>query len=95
MKIILTILVLIISTHADIPQHLTDARQLVQEIQQAQSEGTLLDVDNVEFNRYGGSWGSTYIRFADSENGIQPGNYQSLFTIRHTFTSAQLRLELE
>ena len=75
MKTIYALLILMLSVGATVPQHLADARQLVNEIQQAHSEGTLLDDDNVEFNRYGGSWGSTYIRFSDPENGIQPSNY--------------------
>ncbi len=64
-----------IASSAEVPAHLALGRQLVAQIQTAQAEGTLVDANNVEFNRYGGSWGSSYIQFADPINQVPPGNY--------------------
>jgi hypothetical protein len=60
------------------PAHLEQALQLVDEITAAQTVGVFTDEHGVPLNRYGGSWNSatdaSYIRFADLEANILPGN---------------------
>jgi hypothetical protein len=55
---------------AEVPAHLLQGRQLVAEIQAVQALGVLTDDNNIELNRYGGSWGETYIQFGDLENNL-------------------------
>lgn len=65
------------SATATEPLHLQMGRELVSQIQDSQANGVFTDPNqnNVEINRYGGSWGSTYIQFADPENDVLPGNF--------------------
>lgn len=60
------------------PAHLLNGVGLVEQIVEAQQNGIFVDENNVEINRYGGSWNSnsnpSYIRFGDPEQGILPGN---------------------
>lgn len=60
------------------PQHLTDALQLVDEINATHSLGIFEDDEGVEVNHYGGSWNSnsdpSFIRFFDEQQGILPAN---------------------
>ena len=60
------------------PAHLLNGIGLVEQIVEAQSNGIFFDENNVEINRYGGSWNSnsnpSYIRFGDPEQDILPGN---------------------
>ncbi|MCB1076506.1 MAG: hypothetical protein KDM64_01650 [Verrucomicrobiae bacterium] len=63
---------------ADTPQHYQAASMLIDQITFCQSQGVFVDGNGVALNRYGGSWNSnsnpSFIRFADPENGILPGN---------------------
>jgi hypothetical protein len=60
------------------PAHLINGLELVDQIVSAQENGIFVDQNNVEINRYGGSWNSatnpSFIRFADPEQGILPAN---------------------
>jgi len=60
------------------PAHLDAALQLADEIAAAQTVGVFTDAAGVPLNRYGGSWNSatdaSFIRFADLEAGVLPGN---------------------
>lgn len=60
------------------PAHLMNGIGLVEQIVEAQSNGIFFDENNVEINRYGGSWNSnsnpSFIRFGDPEQNILPGN---------------------
>lgn len=64
--------------HSQSPAHHEGAVRFVDEITSYQAAGILLDGNGVSLNRYGGSWGSSsnpsYIRFADPDQGILPGN---------------------
>ena len=60
------------------PAHLLNGIGLVEQIVEAQSAGIFVDENNVEINRYGGSWNSnsnpSYIRLGDPDQDILPGN---------------------
>lgn len=70
--------VLTTTVFAQPADHLGAALQLLDEITTAQSLGIFADEDGVPLNRYGGSWNSatnaSFIRFADVEGGVLPGN---------------------
>ena len=66
------------ATHAQTPPHFNAAVELLDEITSCQNLGIYTDANGVSLNRYGGSWTSktdpSFIRFADLDNGILPGN---------------------
>lgn len=66
------------SVQAQVPPHLENAVELLDQITSYQADGIYSDQNGVSINRYGGSWNSnsdpSFIRFADPDNGILPGN---------------------
>lgn len=60
------------------PLHLLNGLELVEQILDVQHQGIFVDANQVEINRYGGSWNSandpSYIQFQDLQQGILPGN---------------------
>ena len=60
------------------PAHLVNGIELVEQIIETQSGGIFVDENNIEINRYGGSWNSnsnpSYIQLGDPDQDILPGN---------------------